>query len=264
MTGWRTPRRVSAAKGIFVCFAHLRDLPVTQMMATLSASERARANRIRHHEAWRQFVLTRGLLRLMLAHCTGAEPASFDIDDGGGSAPYLAHNHWNLSFNVSHSHDCIAVAVGDEALGIDIERVGPDGEWRPLAEMCFHPQEQAFLAALPEAERASSFTGIWTRKEARIKATGEGFRIDPSRFSTVPFAEPVSIEDSREGTQPWYTRPLTAPAGYKAAIASASASSTIVSVDTSMIVAPEPRLERSLQLSTATSARMDRPALQAC
>jgi 4'-phosphopantetheinyl transferase len=263
MAGWRTPRRVSAAKGIFVCFAHLRDLPVALTMATLSASERARAGCIRHHEAWRQFVLTRGLLRLMLAHCTGNEPADFDIEDGGGSAPYLAHNPWNLNFNVSHSHDCVAVAIGDEALGIDIERVGPDGAWVPLAEVCFHPQEQAFLAALPEAKRAEGFTGIWTRKEARIKATGEGFRADPSRFSTVPFEAPVSIEDSRESRRDWYTRPLTAPPGYKAAIASASASSTIVSVDAVTIVASGPRLERGLQLSTAISARVDRPALQA-
>ncbi len=263
MAGWRTPRRVSAAKGIFVCFAHLRDLPVAQMMAALSAPERVRAGRIRHHEAWRQFVLTRGLLRLMLAHVTGAEPAGFDIDDGGGNAPYLAHNSWKLSFNVSHSHDCVAVAVGDEALGIDIERVGPDGAWRPLAEVCFHPLEQAFLAGLPETTRAEGFTGIWTRKEARIKATGEGFRIDTSRFSTVPFEGPVSVEDSREGTQDWYTRPLAAPAGYKAAIASRCASSTIVSIDAAAILTQAPMLERGLQLSTAISARMDRPALQA-
>ncbi len=263
MTGWRTPRRVSAAKGIFVCFAHLRDLPVAQMMAALSASECVRAGCIRHHEAWRQFVLTRGLLRLMLAHITGVAPASFEIDDGGGNAPYLLHNPWKVSFNVSHSHDCVAVAVGDEALGIDIERIGPDGEWVPLAQVCFHPQEQAFLAALPEAERAEGFTGIWTRKEARIKATGEGFRTDPSRFSTVPFDGPVSVEDGREGTQTWYTRPLPAPAGYRAAIASGSAASTIIHIDAGAIVARGPRLERSLQLSTAISTQMDRPALRA-
>jgi 4'-phosphopantetheinyl transferase len=233
------------------------------MMAALSASERARADRIRHHEAWRQFVLTRGLLRLMLAHATGAEPASFDIDDGGGTAPYLAHNPWKLRFNVSHSHDCVAVAGGDEALGIDIERIGSGGEWGPLAEVCFHPQEQAFLADLPEAERAEGFTGIWTRKEARIKATGEGFRTDPSRFSTVPFEGPVSVEDSRERRQDWYTRPLPAPAGYKAAIASRDASSTIISVDAATILAQAPRLERGLQLSTAISTQMDRPALPA-
>jgi len=251
------------AKGIFVCFAHLRDLPVPQMMAALSASERVRAGRIRHHEAWRQFVLTRGLLRLMLAHATGAEPASFDIDDAGGGAPYLAHNPWKLSFNVSHSRDCVAVAVGDEALGIDIERVGPDGEWEPLAEVCFHPQERAFLQALPEAERAEGFTGIWTRKEARIKATGEGFRTDPSRFSTVPFEGPVSVEDRGKQMQDWYTQPLAAPAGYKAAMASSHAASTIISVDAATILAQAPRLERGLHLSTAISTQMDRPALQA-
>lgn len=263
MSGWEALRRPSAANGIRVCVAHLKELPAERMLAVLSAPERVRAARIRHHEAWRQFVLTRGLLRLMLAHCTGAAPASFEIDDAGGGAPYLTHNPWRVSFNVSHSHDCVAVAVGDEALGIDIERIGLDGEWVPLAEVCFHPQEQAFLAALPATERAEGFTGIWTRKEARIKATGEGFRTDPSRFSTVPFEGPVSVEDGRKGTQAWYTRPLSTPAGYKAAIASSGAASTITSVDAATILAQAPRMERGLQLSTATSTQMDRPALQA-
>jgi len=263
MFGWDAPRRPSAANGMRVCVAHLKELPAGRMLAVLSAPERVRAGRIRHHEAWRQFVLTRGLLRMMLTHCTGAAPASFEIDDAGRGAPYLTHNPWRVSFNVSHSHDCVAVAVGDEALGIDIERIGSGGEWEPLAEVCFHPQEQAFLAALPETERAEDFTGIWTRKEARIKATGEGFRTDPSRFSTVPFEGPVSDEDSGKQMEAWYTRPLAAPAGYRAAIARGGAASTIISVDAATILAQASRVERGLQLSTAASTQMDRPALQA-
>lgn len=236
MFGWRTPRSASAANGIYVCVAQLGELPVKRMLALLSAGERARAAHIRHHEAWRQFVLTRGLLRMMLARFTGAVPETFVIEDGGGEAPYLARNPWKLHFNVSHSHDCVAVAVGGEALGVDIEWLDQAGDWSTLAEVCFHPQERAYLEALPRGERAEAFAGIWTRKEARIKATGEGFRADPSGFSTVPFDQPVQIESNKAPGADWYTRPTAAPPGYKVAIACNDRSSTIAMIEAASIL----------------------------
>jgi 4'-phosphopantetheinyl transferase len=244
MFGWRTPRSTSAANGIRVCVAHLGELPVKRMLALLSAGECARAARIKHYEAWRQFVLTRGLLRMMLAHCTGAVPETFAIEDGGGEAPHLTHNPWELHFNVSHSNDCVAVAVGGEALGVDIERIDQAGDWSPLAWVCFHPEERAYLDALPRAERAEAFAEIWTRKEARIKATGEGFRADPSRFSTVPFDHPVRTESNKAPGANWYTRPTTAPAGYKVAIACNDRSSTIAMIEATSILEG---LEQGLQ-----------------
>jgi 4'-phosphopantetheinyl transferase len=227
--------------------AHLDELPVERMVAVLSTLERTRAERIRHHEAWRQFVLTRGLLRMMLAHGTGAVPETFAIEDGGGEAPYLVHNPWKLHFNVSHSHDRMAVAVSTEAVGVDIERIDREGDWRPLAKVCFHPREQAYLYALPEHDRPDAFAGVWTRKEARIKATGEGFRADPCRFSTVPFDGPVRVEDGQESATSWYTHVLTAPAGYRAAIACSSRSSTITMMDAGTVVPSGRKLEQGLQ-----------------
>lgn len=247
MFGLRTPRRLSAANGIRVCLARLDELPIERMLALLSTRERARARRIRHHETWRQFVLTRGLLRMVLAHYTGARAESFAIEDGGLEAPHLTDNPWNLSFNVSHSHDCVAVAVGGEAIGVDIERIDAGVDWRPLAEVCFHPRERAHLEALPQPERAGAFADIWTRKEARIKATGEGFRCDPSRFSTVPFSHPVHIEHGGEDAANWYTCGLPAPAGYTAAIASKSPASTITLIDPGAILGVGKGLEQDLQ-----------------
>ena len=225
------------------------------MLAVLSRAERARASRIRHHEAWRQFVLTRGLLRLMLAEATGAFPENFEIDDGGGNAPFLTDNPWNVSFNVSHSHDCVAVAVGPEALGVDIERVDGASDHAQLAEVCYHPRERRYLDAQVPADRAEAFFDIWTRKEARLKATGQGFRADPAHFCTVPFDAPVSAEDAHADGRDWYTQPLAAPAGYKAAIASADPSSTIRRIDASALMGKQAGVERPLQTSLRISAK---------
>ena len=242
-----TSRPTAATAGIAVCFAHLQDLPVSTMLAVLSAQERARAARIRHHEAWRQFVLTRGLLRLMLADVTAAPAENFAIDDGGGNAPTLTDNPWNVSFNVSHSHDCVVVAVGHEALGVDVERVSRSSGHEQLATVCYHPRERHFLDTQTPGDKAEAFFDIWTRKEARLKATGQGFRVDPAHFCTVPFDRPVSVEDTEADGQIWYTRPLNAPAGYKAAIASVSPSSTIRHIEAATLTGKHAPLERPLQ-----------------
>jgi 4'-phosphopantetheinyl transferase len=233
------------------------------MLAVLSAAERTRAARIRHHEAWRQFVLTRGLLRLMLAEVTGAAAESLCIDDGGGNAPFLTHNPWNVSFNVSHSHDCVVVAIGHEALGVDIERVDSFSGCEQLARVCYHPREREFLDSQAPADRAESFFDIWTRKEARLKATGQGFRVDPSHFCTVPPDKPVSGEGVAAGERDWYTRPLSAPDGYKAAIACVSPSSTIDRIEAATLTARRASLERPLQLSPWISEKTHPAALRA-
>lgn len=200
--------------------ARFQDLPANELLAVLSEGERERAERIKHHEAWRQFVLTRGLLRLMLARYTGCAPSGFDIVEGEGNAPRLADNPWNLSFNVSHSHDWAAIAVGDKPLGIDIERLDRHADCEQIAEVCYHERERELLRAAPQAKVADTFFDIWTRKEACLKATGKGFSADPSRFSTVPFQGPIIVDGEACNEQGWYTQPLSAPAGYKAALAS--------------------------------------------
>lgn len=258
-----TSRQPAATTGIAVCFAHLAELPVSTMLAVLSAQERARASRIRHHEAWRQFVLTRGLLRLMLAEVTGAAAQSFAIDDGTGNAPFLAINPWNVSFNVSHSHECVVVAVGPEALGVDIERVDAASDYAQLAKVCYHPRERQFLDAQPPAAQAEVFFDIWSRKEARLKATGHGFRVDPAHFCTVPFDKPVSVKDTGGDGQEWYTHPLAAPAGYRAAIATASASSTISCIEAAALTGIRPPMERPLQASQWISEKTHPAALEA-
>jgi 4'-phosphopantetheinyl transferase len=202
-----------------LCLARLQDIPLPAARGLLSADEHERARRIAHHEAWLQFVVTRALLRLLLAHDTGRSPRSFDITEGGGAAPRLAANPWGLHFNVSHSHEYAAIAVGNVPLGIDIERADADYPWQASAGICFHADEQERLREMPEAARRAAFFDLWTRKEAYLKGIGTGLGQDPSRFSIGARDGAVVRDAAAAGAPIWYTQSVPAPSGYAAALA---------------------------------------------
>ena len=209
---------------------------MTAARALLSATELERARRITHHEAWLQFVLTRGLLRLLLTHCTGRPPRSFAIDEDDGRAPCLIDNPWPLHFNVSHGHEYAAVAVGHSPLGIDIERMDADCDWETIAETCFHADEQMRLRLTPKADRLVTFFEIWTRKEAYLKGVGTGLSYDPAVFSTARHDGAVASQCAAPSALTWYTQPIAAPAGYQGALASPFKQLSITCVDAARLL----------------------------
>jgi 4'-phosphopantetheinyl transferase len=80
-----------------------------------------------------------------------------------------------LRFNLSHSHEvaCCAVACGRE-VGVDVEHLREGVEVMSLAAHFFSRGEVAALGALPPDQKPRAFFNCWTRKEAYIKAKGEG------------------------------------------------------------------------------------------
>jgi 4'-phosphopantetheinyl transferase len=71
----------------------------------------------------------------------------------------------------------VAVAIGlDGPVGIDVEEIGQHdpAELERLAVDVLAPEEQAALAQLTDRDRVRGFLTYWTRKEALVKATGDG------------------------------------------------------------------------------------------
>jgi len=230
------PRR-SGAASVILCVARHQDTPIAAAHGLLSAAELERARRVTHHGAWLQFVLTRGLLRLLLGHCTGRPPRSFAIDADDGRAPCLVDNPWRLHFNVSHGDEYAAIAIGHSPLGIDIERIDPDCDWETIAETCFHADEQMRLRHTPKADRLATFFEIWTRKEAYLKGVGTGLSNDPALFSTARDDGVVApLQCAAPSALTWYTQPIAAPAGYQCALASPFKQLSITCVDAAMLL----------------------------
>ena len=198
------------------CYQRYRD--------SLSADERQRAERFHFERDRRHFVVGRGILRALLARYLGDEPNSLCFDYGPYGKPALGGAHKNqLRFNLSHSHGLglYAVAHGRE-MGIDLEYVRPIAEMEQLAERFFSTQENAILRVVAAEQRALAFFNCWTRKEAFIKACGEGLSMPLNRFTvSLTPGEPARLLSSDDGFQDgsrWCLRELALPAGYVGAL----------------------------------------------
>jgi 4'-phosphopantetheinyl transferase len=154
--------------------------------SVLSLEERARAERFVFERDRQHFQVARATLRLLLGRYLQISPHAVEFEAGPQNKPYLAKHlsTSRLQFNLSHSHGValFAFAAGRE-LGIDLEKIRPDFASRDIAERYFAPKEIAELGALPPSEYTLGFFLCWTRKEAYIKARGEGLRLPLDSFS---------------------------------------------------------------------------------
>ena len=114
-------------------------------------------------------------LRLLLGRYVGEEPGALRVVRGAGGKPALAEPWSWLGFNVAHSGGLMLVALArGREVGVDVERIDPARAAGPIADAVFSPREAAALRRLPDPARTRAFFSCWTRKEACVKATGEG------------------------------------------------------------------------------------------
>jgi len=151
---------------------------------TLSADERARAERFVKARDGRKFVRCRAVLRAILGGLTGVDPRAVAFQVGPGGKPMLPHGPWR--FNVSHSGELALIAVTkDVELGVDVEVYRPIQQSDRIVESYFTAAESAEFRKLDESARAEAFIRGWTRKEAVVKAQGVGLAGLATEFETL-------------------------------------------------------------------------------
>jgi 4'-phosphopantetheinyl transferase len=167
---------------------------------TLAPDEKARANRFVFRQDRNRYVAARGALRELLGRYLNRSPAEVEFEYSSKGKPSLdaKFGKRSVQFNISHSHGLalFAFAVGRN-LGIDVEFVRPEVPADEIAERYFSPQEVTELRALPVSLRAEGFYRCWTRKEAYVKARGEGLHIPLESFhvSLTP-GQPERLESA--------------------------------------------------------------------
>lgn len=77
----------------------------------------------------------------------------------------------NCFVSISHSKDMVAVCKSDKPVGIDIEFMSTDRDYKKIANRFYKGQELEYLGNSPTAE---AFYEIWTKKEAFSKISGQG------------------------------------------------------------------------------------------
>ncbi|MGA2965469.1 MAG: 4'-phosphopantetheinyl transferase superfamily protein [Terriglobales bacterium] len=191
----------------------------------LSPDEKARASRFHFEKDGMHFTRCRSALRELLGGYLeiGAAEVRFEYSASGKPRLGAGHNPRALQFNVSHSANMALIAVGSEhRLGVDIERIRSDANTDALAERFFSLRERAGLRALPDGLRVPGFFACWTRKEAFIKATGDGLSFPLADFSvsTHPETDPAveEIRGDTEAAKEWFVADLAVAAGFRAAV----------------------------------------------
>ena len=211
---------------VWIASLDLEAEPAERLSRLLSDDEQERARRFHMRRDATRFKVGRAALRTILGECLGVEPQVVDFRYGPRGKPELAarFDRAGLRFNASHSEGLGLYAVTTwRRIGVDIERVRPMPDLESIAERWFSPHEQEELRRLAPGERNEGFFNCWTRKEAYIKAIGEGLSHPLDRF-TVSLAPggPVRLErvegDPAEAGR-WTLAAPTPEPGYAAAVA---------------------------------------------
>lgn len=225
-TPWPPPAGPSLSPGtVHIWRAWLEQPPllVEQLAQTLAADEQQRAAQYRFAHHRRRFIVARGLLRSLLASYTGAPPSSLRFSYSLKGKPALIqpyNGEPRLYFNVAHSEDMAiyAFAPGHE-LGIDVEQVRPIEDIHQIAKSYFSPPEREAQAALVGDELYSMFFRLWTRKEAYLKACGEGLSLLTEELNVLASPGQVLRIPGRQDEADWFVHDLEVATGYQGALA---------------------------------------------
>lgn len=204
--------------------AALDGRPADIFESFLSPDELTRANRFHFVDDRNHFVVARGLLRNLLAAYLGFNCANLRFSYGAQGKPFLLlDNQSQINFNISHSHGRAAFAFSrGRELGIDIEYVKDDFDVELIANRFFSRAEVLSLRTVPAELRKQAFFNCWTRKEAYIKARGEGLSMPLDQFDvTLRPDEPARLlnnyREEREVSR-WSMQAIAAPEGYAGAL----------------------------------------------
>ena len=191
----------------------------------LAEDEINRANRFHFKKDRERFVAGRGLLRMILSSYVGTPANEIIFTYGCHGKPGLRRQDGRpaIEFNLAHSAGTAIYAITrDRPVGIDIELVNHEFPIESVAERVFSKVEVAAFRSLPRDMQRTAFFKCWTRKEAFIKALGDGLSCPLSDFdvSLVPGqpAKLLYIRGASEEASRWYMEDIESVAGYAAAI----------------------------------------------
>jgi 4'-phosphopantetheinyl transferase len=199
---------------------------LTRLERWLSPDERERAQRFRFDHHREQFITAHACLRDILGRYLSMTPEVLRFDVSAYGKPGLTNEFGGgkLTFNLSHSYELGLVAVADRrAIGVDIEYIRADLADEQVARRFFSNLEVEALLSLPKELRKEAFFTCWTRKEAFIKALGEGLSAPLDQFdvSLLPGGPAELLETRPDPAQAlqWKLYALAPGSGYTGALA---------------------------------------------
>jgi 4'-phosphopantetheinyl transferase len=222
------PDLALSSEEVHVWRASLEQSPerVRELAQMLSHDEMMRAERFYFERDRRRFIVGRGVLRVILGDYLDIEPRQVRFCYGSRGKPYLAEEMGDgaLRFNLAHSHELALYGfTRGREIGVDLEYARPLSDANEIAGRFFSARENAVFRKLPKSHEMEAFYNCWTRKEAYLKATGEGLArpLDQFDVSLIP-EEPARllyVEGDPLETARWSLQALSPAPEYVTAVA---------------------------------------------
>jgi 4'-phosphopantetheinyl transferase len=202
---------------------------VDALASLLSDPEHERAARFATRRLSDRYVVAHAALRQLLGSRLGVAPAAVDIVSrpctacgGPHGKPQLGGDERCWRFNLAHSDGIALVAiVHGREVGVDLERSARGLALEEAADIWLAESERAAAQAVPEAQRPAALAGCWARKEAYLKARGDGLNAPLRAVAVTVTPAPPRVVTTAGEPQPgrhWTLRDL-AVAGHAAAVA---------------------------------------------
>ena len=212
------------ADEVHVWLAKLDDYAADSLKLLLAEDELSRANRFHFDTDRNHFIVARGWLRKLLAAYLGIDAGELRFSYAEKGKPALEASHQSsINFNLAHSHGMAIYAFSrGREVGVDLEFIRADLADEKIAERFFSPREIDVLGKLAPELRKQAFFDCWTRKEAYIKARGEGLSMPLDEFdvSLRPGEAAALLRNHKEPAEVtrWSMQSVAVPAGYVAAL----------------------------------------------
>lgn len=168
----------------------------------LTAEEAERARRIHHGHRRELFLVSRVVLRHVLAHRSGWSPGALPVvhDPLSGApepiadlAPSSSRSTGErvpgagepprcpppTSYSLARAPGVVGVVLAQRPVGVDVEELQSPSRAAALLEV-LHPADRARLRRKPARRRPRAVTDAWVRVEALLKARGVGLALDPA------------------------------------------------------------------------------------
>lgn len=200
------------------------DAELSDLYGLLNDEEKSKAVRFKFEKDRKNYVAAHGVLRRILGRYLQTAPENLNFEHNYYGKPFLPENPHNIEFNLAHSSDRALVAVAKtNAVGVDIERIRRAFASLDIAGHYFSPSEYDRLRSLPEHLHTKVFFDCWTRKEAFIKAVGQGLSYPLKNFEVTvapdEAAKLLTVNDSAVEALRWQLFDLNAGEHFSAAVA---------------------------------------------
>ncbi|MDQ8005661.1 MAG: 4'-phosphopantetheinyl transferase superfamily protein [Pedobacter sp.] len=139
-----------------------------ELADVLSEREQEKASRIFIPKDKERYAVSKFCLRTILGLCLNISPQEID---------FIFHEHKKptvigIEFNISHTGDYVLIAISPKAVGIDVEYLNREFDFKSILDITFSKKEIDFIG--DKDVDPTNFYVMWTRKEALLKASGEG------------------------------------------------------------------------------------------